>query len=161
MAKCGLVHHTHIVGRGFVMHAPAAADELQLTVPHQFLYVGLHCLSLLVVPPNKERHFHVYELPVGVVEQLPNHRVQDVLNLGLLDGGVGAIEVLIHCFQPANVVVRVRNQVYVEDRRIVDWAIVRVVVLARMGAACEHQRPKQTNRTGAATDSRRPHAWWT
>ena len=85
----------------------------------------------------KKSHLHVYEGLAGVAAKLANDRIQDVLHPGMLDGVVGckvttleislrmiseegpltSVIVLVHCLQPADVVMRVRDYVDLKDVR--------------------------------------------
>lgn len=56
-----------------------------LTFVNQLLHRLLHVGALLPPPAEEERRLHVDEAAVRVLEQLIHHRVQDVLNPGVLD----------------------------------------------------------------------------
>ena len=60
-AQRHLVDHRVIVDTGLVVHAPAAADELQPALVDQILHRGDHLLVLLKVPAPEEGRLHVDE----------------------------------------------------------------------------------------------------
>mmetsp|Transcript_56397 Transcript_56397/g.134645 ORF Transcript_56397/g.134645 Transcript_56397/m.134645 type:complete len:411 (+) Transcript_56397:1963-3195(+) len=111
-----LVNHVQEVGRCFIMHTPATVAELQLPgadkAPHQ-----LPGRVILLPPPSgEESRLDVGELPVRVLLQTANHRVQDQAHISALNGVVLAREVFINGFQPAHIIVCVGDNVHLYSR---------------------------------------------
>lgn len=104
-----LVDDGAVVGGGLVTHTPAAVHKLEpawkvrcsvkttqtrsqlnqscgsRTFVNQLCDRLLHAGALLLPPAVEEGRLNVDEPPVWILQQLVHHRVQDVLNTGMLD----------------------------------------------------------------------------
>jgi len=56
-----LIDDVRVVGAAFVVHTPAAIDELELAVSHEIPYNILSIFILLIPPSLEERNFGVNE----------------------------------------------------------------------------------------------------
>ena len=56
-----LIDDVGVVGAAFIVHAPAAIDELELAVSHEIPYNILSIFILLIPPSLEERNFGVNE----------------------------------------------------------------------------------------------------
>lgn len=112
VAQRGLVHHCDEVRAGLVVLCPAIEHERQLTARDESLGGILPFLGLLVPPALEKCLLCEGEAPVWVDLECLHDRVERVRHAG---GGkivALAVEVLVHGLQPANIVMRVRDQVY-------------------------------------------------
>jgi len=103
-----------VVSDCFIVHDPAASKELNLSIGHKLLDLVAQVVSLLLPPLPEEGCFHLYVALFWVVQELRNDGVNDVLDTSILFACVAAIIVLVNCFQPAHVVVRMRHEVDVQ-----------------------------------------------
>ena len=101
-----VLDHLDVVGRGFVVHAPAAVDKLELPVCDELCKALLGGLAALHPPALKEAGLNVDELAVWVFFQARHDRVQDVVDvLGV---------VLVDGDEPARVIVGVGHKMHVD-----------------------------------------------
>lgn len=84
-----------------VVHAPAAVDELELSIGDQSSHDLLHLRCLPLPPHLEERLLDIDELSIGVELQLLHHGVEDVAHGRVLNRIVRAQIVLVNGLQPA------------------------------------------------------------
>ena len=105
MPSARLVDHLHVERRGLIVHAPSAVYEFNLPGMHQrahlFLFGGR-----LVPPACKECRLDPHELAVTILREPRQEGVQDVVDL--------VEKVLVHCDLPADIIMRMGDQVHVD-----------------------------------------------
>lgn len=117
-AQGELIDHALVVDGSLIVHAPGTASELQATLVDQLADDRLGSFGLLRPPFGEEGGLHLDEAARGVLDQLSDHSVDDVLDTSVLDVALVAIEVLVNGLQPADVVVGVGNHVDVDHVRL-------------------------------------------
>ena len=140
-----IVHHVVVMGAGLVMHGPAGVDELKSAFFHKLARLILAFLSLMVPPHGEKLDLDLGEALLRVGNQLLNVGVNDVLYIRGLDVLFRAREVLIRRFEPADIVVTVRDAIHIEMlaalgefflKRIIPFigvAVVEVFVIRGIG----------------------------
>ena len=108
-----VVDHILVVWSGLVMHRPAGVDKLPAALANQLA----HIVSLIVggaVPPHgEELDFDVGELTVFFCHALLDCGRDDQIDICLLVGAIiRTCVVFVDSLQPADVIVRVRDQVH-------------------------------------------------
>ena len=94
------------------MHAPSSIHYLKTALLNKLAYLIFHVIGLLPPPHAEELHFNVGELLIRISDQFIYHSVYNKLNAGLRDILIRPSEVLIHGFEPAHIIMRVRYHVY-------------------------------------------------
>eukprot|EP00732_Lithocolla_globosa_P003309 Lithocolla_globosa_v1_NODE_2591_length_1942_cov_4.568098.p2 type:complete len:106 gc:universal NODE_2591_length_1942_cov_4.568098:536-219(-) len=102
MPKCHLINDGRNIRCSLVIHAPTTIDELQLSIFHQLLDNFFFRRCLFFPPSCEKSHLHFNELPIWIIDQSMNHRIQNVLDL--ID------VVFINCSKPARVIMAVWHQ---------------------------------------------------
>ena len=112
MSKHHVVNHVLVVSARLIMHAPPAIHYLKTSLLYQLLYLVLHLVGLLPPPHAEELHLDVCELLLGVHQQLVDYRVDNQLDAGLCHVLVRPREVLVDGLEPADIIVRVGDQMH-------------------------------------------------
>lgn len=124
----------------FVIHTPTPINEFKLTILYQSLDFSLSCLILFLPPSPEKCNFHinkpkitsqvvftqflisqenlVFSLPLcRIFGQFRNHSIQDILYSNFCDVLVGPIVILIHSFEPSNIVMGMRYKMHIQKSR--------------------------------------------
>jgi hypothetical protein len=109
-----VVDHVLEVRACFIMHAPSSIHKLQTTFLDELPHCILYLVSLLLIPHSKELHFDIGKFAVWVEDELLYCRAQDQIHFGSLVTLIRPSVILINCFEPANIVMRVSNQMNIE-----------------------------------------------
>jgi len=112
--NCKLIDYTLVVHGSLIVHAPGSVGELQATLVDQLFYNCPDGLRLLVPPFGEEGGLNLDEATIGVLDQLRDHGVDNVLDSSMLYVVLVAIEVLINRLKPSHIVVGMGHQVYVD-----------------------------------------------
>lgn len=98
----------------FIIHTPSTTNEFQSSFINQLLHFFFIVVWLILPPFEKEWWFNVNESFCRIFQQRCDHWVQNQLNIRLLVILLRAIVILINCFQPANIVVRMCHDVNIQ-----------------------------------------------
>jgi hypothetical protein len=112
MSKHHVVNHVLVVSARLIMHAPPTVHYLKTSLLNQLPYLVLHAIALLPPPHAEELHLYVCELLLGIHHQLFDYRVDYQLDAGLCHVLVGPREVLVDGFEPADIIMRVGDQMH-------------------------------------------------
>ena len=85
------------------------------TFIHKSMNGVMHLVILLEPPLPEEGRLHVNKPPARVVQQCIHHRVQNVLDSRPLNVTPRAIVVLVDGLEPAHVIMRMRNDVHINQ----------------------------------------------
>ena len=114
MAKHHVVHDVVVMGACLIMHGPSSVHKLQSVLIDKHAHLGLQFSGLPLPPHGEELHLYIGEGEVRIVQQLLDDRVQDVLDIGECYVVPGTSVVFVYGFEPANIIVGVRNYMHVE-----------------------------------------------
>lgn len=103
-----------VVNGGFVRGAPPCVDELQLAVGDQGFHAPFLHFWGLAPPSVKEGHLYDDELVVGMFGEFGDDCIDGVLDPSQLHLVIASVEILVDSFKPANIIVRMCNQMYSE-----------------------------------------------
>jgi hypothetical protein len=106
-----LVDEVLIVHVSLIGHAPATVDEGELLVGYEFLHFGSFVVRGLVPPPVEEGHFDDRELVFGMLGEFGDHGVDGVLHPGELGAHVGSVVIVVDCFEPSYIIMRMGDEV--------------------------------------------------
>lgn len=120
-APCKLVNCTLVIGRGFIVHRPGAADEFQSSLLHELIDLFTQFGRLFAPPFEEKCRLNIYETLIRISQQLLDHGIDDQFHIGPLDKGAATIIVLVDGFQPADVVMSVRHNMNVQHIRFRLW----------------------------------------
>jgi len=109
-----LIDDTLVVYSGLIVHAPCSTGEFQTTLVDQFPHDLLRSLRLLRPPFCEEGGLHLNEATGGILDQLSDYGIDDVLDTSVLNVAPVTIEVLIDGLQPSDIVVRMGHHVNVD-----------------------------------------------
>lgn len=96
LAEVRVVDHVNKMRACFIMHAPSAVDELELPRRDELLHLRLLGRGLAHPPFLEKCLLHVNPLAVRVVQQRRDGRLDDAVDVRVLDRVVGAVEVCKH-----------------------------------------------------------------
>ena len=114
--------HSHLIDKVLIVHirlvrhAPASIDELQLSISHNSLHLLLLLVSCRVPPPIKKGNLHNRKLVLRMFVQLTHYRIDSILHACKLSAHISSIEVVVDSLEPANIIMRVRNQMHGQIR---------------------------------------------
>ena len=101
-----------------IVHRPTCIHEHKLLVLDKLTDSLFFLLCLSIPPHRKELHLNLGELFTGICDQLLDDSRNDWVDWGDSDVLSGPREVLVHCFQPAYVVMRVRDHMHEQMVRV-------------------------------------------
>lgn len=113
-----LVEHVHERRVCLVVHAAAAVREVELAVRDELADERLE-LGTRVPPTPEELRLDVGKHARRIARKLRRHGVEHGLDIRLLDLLVEAVEVLVDCFEPADIVAASGHELCISA---VDWA---------------------------------------
>ena len=111
MADHHVVHHVIVMCAGLIMHRPARVHKLKAAFFDKLAHFSLLVFGLLVPPHGEELHLDLGEPLFGVILELNHVCADNVLNIGDLDILSRTCEVFVYGFEPADIVVGVRDHV--------------------------------------------------
>ena len=106
-----LIHKILVVHVCLIGHTPSCVDELDLSVGDQIFHLLFLSIGGLVPPPVEEGHFNDGELVFRVFGEFADDGVDGVLHSCELCPHVSAVEVVVDCLEPSDVVVGVGDEV--------------------------------------------------
>jgi hypothetical protein len=106
-----LIDHVFVVRCGLVTHAPAAIQELNLSIIVQRFHSLPLSLIGLIPPPVQKGNLNNGELVSGVFGQLLNNSINGILHTGQLRRHVTTIIVVIDSLEPSNIIMGVWDEV--------------------------------------------------
>lgn len=120
--------HSHLIDEVLVVHislighAPSSVDEMQLPSADDCPHLISLLVSCLIPPSIKECCLHNGKFVFSMFVKLAHHSVNSVLYSCELSPHVSAVIVVVYCFEPSYIIVRVRNQMNCDTRSIrVKW----------------------------------------
>ena len=111
LTKHHVVDHILVVNASFVVHGPASINELQTALLSEHADSRLDVFCLLEPPHLEELHLNLCVSAVGISKELLYNCVESHLNISILDLSSCTSEVSINGLKPADIIVRVRDQV--------------------------------------------------
>lgn len=151
-SDCHLVDEILVVHVSLVGHAPPSVDEGKLFIRYKGLHTALFFFCGLVPPSVKEGHLDDRELVFWMVSEFLNNGVDGVLDSCKLNSHISTIVVVVDSFKPADIVVRMGDEMDGEGRSILRIFFVMMllhhflVVISQGSEACGNQ----------ATDDKKP-----
>ena len=127
VANHHIVHHVIMVSASFVMHRPSGVNEFEAAFFDELPHIIFLLIRLLIPPHGEEFHLNLGEALLFVGHKLNDISVDDVLNIGCLNILTRPSEVLVRGLKPADIIMAVRHQVYVQVIILLLEVILKVV----------------------------------
>ena len=109
-----VIYKIIVLRGGLVMSRPPSVNNLKLLLLNEFFNQILDIAVLLIVPHRKEPHFNVSELSSFIFGQFMNNSIKRVFHSRVVFVLVRTIEILVHGFDPAHIIMRVGHEMHCE-----------------------------------------------
>lgn len=119
-----IIDHVLINGTGLIMHGPASVDHLKLARFYQSSDLVLRLIRLLLPPHTKELHLNLDKASLRILQEGLHDGINGLTDTRRLYVLRCTVEILVHRLQPADVIMRMRNNVHSLDGvdRAVCWS---------------------------------------
>ena len=109
MTKHHIVNHILVMNASLIVHGPTSINEFKAALSCKHAHSRLDLFSLLEPPHLEEFHLDLSVPSSWVPQKLLNDTIQGHLDVSVLDLPPCAGEVPVNGFEPAHIIMRVRD----------------------------------------------------